>query len=75
MCQPKGKKNHFCTIRAIVRASSHVLYLLPVVESTEPNQVYSGKLGFVSEITIKDIIIISEKLWQISWWSTQSPTC
>jgi hypothetical protein len=28
------------------------------VESTEPKQVYSGKLGFVSERTIKDIIII-----------------
>jgi hypothetical protein len=35
-----------------------VLYLLSVVESTEPKQVYSGKLGFVSERTIKDIIII-----------------
>jgi hypothetical protein len=34
-----------------------VLYLLSVVESTEPKQVYSGKLGFVSERTIKDIII------------------
>jgi hypothetical protein len=29
------------------------------VESTEPKQVYSGKLGFVSERTIKDIIIIA----------------
>jgi hypothetical protein len=42
-----------------VRASSHVLYLLSVVESTEPKQVYSGKLGFVSERTIKDIIIVA----------------
>jgi hypothetical protein len=40
------------------RASSHVLYLFSVVESTEPKQVYSCKLGFVSERTIKDIIII-----------------
>jgi hypothetical protein len=53
----KGKKNHWCTIRVTVRASSHMLYLLSVVESTEPKQVYSGKLGFVSERTIKDIII------------------
>jgi hypothetical protein len=42
-----------------VRASPHVLYLLSVVESTEPKQVYSGKLGFVSERTIKDIIIVA----------------
>jgi hypothetical protein len=35
-----------------------VLYLLSVVESTEPKQAYSGKLGFFSESTIKDIIII-----------------
>jgi hypothetical protein len=34
-----------------------VLYPISVVESTEPKQVYSGKLGFVSERTIKDIII------------------
>ena len=40
-----------------MRASSHVLYLLSVVESTVPQQVYGGKLGFVSERTIKDIII------------------
>jgi hypothetical protein len=37
-----------------VRASSHVLYLLSIVESTEPKQVYVVKLDFVSERTIKD---------------------
>jgi hypothetical protein len=42
----------------MVRASSHVLYLFSVVESTEPNQVYVDKLVFVSERTIKDTIII-----------------
>ena len=41
--------------------NGHVLYLLSVVESTEPKQVYSGKLGFVSERTIKDIIIICKR--------------
>ncbi len=41
-----------------MRASSHVLYLLSVVESTEPKQVHGGKLVFVSERTIKDIIIL-----------------
>jgi hypothetical protein len=40
----------------MVRASSHVLYLFSVVESTEPKQVYGDKLVFVSERTIKDII-------------------
>jgi hypothetical protein len=37
-----------------VRASSHVLYLLSIVESTEPKQVYGVKLDFVSERTIKE---------------------
>jgi hypothetical protein len=37
-----------------VRASSHVLYLLSIVESTEVKQVYGVKLEFVSERTIKD---------------------
>ena len=32
-----------------------------LVESTEPKQVYSVKLGFVSERTIKDIIIINPR--------------
>ncbi len=41
----------------MVRASSHVLYLLSIVESTEPKQVYGVKLVFVSERAIKDIII------------------
>ena len=58
-CQPKGKKNHQCTSRVIVRASSHVLYLLSVVANTEPNQVYGGKQGFG---TLKDIIIITDPL-------------
>jgi len=40
-----------------VRASSHVVYLSSVVANTEPKQVYVGKKGFVSERTIKDIII------------------
>ncbi len=35
-----------------------MLYLLSIVESTESKQVYVGKLDFVSERTIKDIIII-----------------
>jgi hypothetical protein len=45
-----------------VRVSSHVLYLLSIVESTEPNQVYDVKLDFVSERTIieKSIIIRSK---------------
>jgi hypothetical protein len=42
----------------MVRASSHVLYLFSVVESTEPKQVYGDKLVFVSERTIKDIITL-----------------
>ena len=58
--QPKGKKNHQCTSRVIVRASSHVLYLLSVVANTEPKQVYGGMQSFVSERTIKDIIIMNE---------------
>ena len=37
-----------------MRASSHVLYLLSIVESTEPKQVYGVKLDFVSERTIKE---------------------
>jgi hypothetical protein len=37
-----------------VRASSHVLHLLSIVESTEPKQVYGVKLDFVSERTIKE---------------------
>jgi hypothetical protein len=37
-----------------MRASSHVLYLLSIVESTEPKQVYGVKLDFVSERTTKD---------------------
>ena len=41
----------------MVRASSHVLYLLSVVATAEPKQVYGGKQSFVSERTIKDIII------------------
>ena len=40
-----------------MRASLHVLYLLFIAESTEPKQVYGVKLDFVSERTIKDIII------------------
>jgi hypothetical protein len=36
-----------------------VLYPLSVVESTEPKQVYGGKVDFVSERKIKDIIIIT----------------
>jgi hypothetical protein len=47
-------------MRVMLRASSHVLYLLSFVESTEPTQVYVGKLDFVSEKTIKDIIIIEQ---------------
>jgi hypothetical protein len=41
--------------------SERNIFFLPAVmmESTEPKQVYSGKLGFVSERTIKDIIIIT----------------
>jgi hypothetical protein len=42
----------------MVRASSHVLYLLSVVANTEPKQVYGDEQSFVSERTIKDIIII-----------------
>jgi len=45
----------------MVRASSHVLYLFSVVTNTEHKQVYGGKQGFVSERTIKDIIIIKTK--------------
>ncbi len=56
--QPKEKKNHQCTLRVLVRASSHVLYLISIAESTEPKQVYGVKLDFVSERIIKDIIII-----------------
>jgi hypothetical protein len=41
----------------MVRASSHVLYLLSVVANTEPKQVYGGKHSFDSERTIKDNII------------------
>ena len=52
--QLKEKKNHHCTPRVLVRASSHVLYLLSIVESIEPKQVYGVKLDFVSERTIKD---------------------
>ena len=52
--QLKEKKNHHCTPRVLVRASSHVLYLLSIVESTEPRQVYGVKLDLVSERTIKD---------------------
>ncbi len=37
-----------------MRASSYVLYLLSIVQSTEPKQVYGVKLDFVSERTIKD---------------------
>ena len=40
--------------RVLVRASSHVLYLLSIAESTEPKQVYDVELDFVSERTIKD---------------------
>jgi hypothetical protein len=36
------------------------------VESTEPKQVYSGKLGFVSERTIKDIIIIIKGIERVT---------
>jgi hypothetical protein len=53
------QKNRQCTIRVTVRASSHVLYLVSLAESTKPKQVYVNKLDFVSERTIKDIIIFS----------------
>jgi hypothetical protein len=42
------------SLKHLVRASSHVLYPLSIVESTEPKQVYGVKLDFVSERTIKD---------------------
>ncbi len=35
-----------------------MLYLLSVVANTEPKQVYDGKPSFVSERTIKEIIIV-----------------
>jgi hypothetical protein len=55
------------TSRVTVRASSHVLYLLSVVEITEPKQVYSCKLWFASKRTIKDIIIIIDDTKKTSW--------
>ena len=37
-----------------VRLSTRQHYLLSIVESTEPKQVYGVKLDFVSERTIKE---------------------
>jgi hypothetical protein len=49
-CLPKGTKNHHCTTRVMVEASSHVpLYSL--VESTQ--RVYDLRLFFVSARTNK----------------------
>jgi len=52
-----------------VRALSHVLFLLCVVANTEPKQVYGGKQSFISERTIKYIIIktfCSPSSWKLS---------
>jgi hypothetical protein len=39
-----------------------VLYLLSIVESTEPKKVYGVKIDFVSERTIKDHHHLTNKL-------------
>ena len=60
-----------------MRVSSHVLCLLSFVESTKPKQVYDGKLDFVSERTIKDIIIIVtvSPNWTNAMCSHQAAMC